>query len=248
MNDERDDPGGPVDVFLYGDYVCPFSYVVDARLRRLRDGLDLRLHWRPLSIHPAVPTDGLPIDQTGRPPDEWARVEAGVSDMAREEELAFELPDFVANSHEALQAGEFARDVGADAFRRAHRALFEAYFVDGRNLGRREVLLDVAETAGLDREGLEGALEDGRYEEELERASREAERYDIEGTPTLLFGRHKVVGAAPEDVLREAADRAREDRETDRAPGNGPVDGGDAPPPGDGPAGGDAPSPGDGRR
>lgn len=234
MSDERGGSSGPVDVFLYGDYVCPFSYVVDARLRRLRDDLDLRVHWRPLSIHPAVPTDGLSIDQTGRPPDEWARVESSVSDMAREEELAFELPDFVANSHEALQVGEFARDVGTEAFRRAHRALFEAYFVDGRNLGRREVLLDVAEAAGLDREGLEGALEDGRYEEELERASREAERYDIEGTPTLLFGRHKVVGAAPEDVLREAADRAREDLETDRVPDDGSDDGDDAPPPDDG--------------
>lgn len=233
MSDERVEANEPVDVFLYGDYVCPFSYVVDARLRRLRDELALRVHWRPLSIHPAVPADGLPMEQSGRPPEEWARVEAGVSELAREEGLEFGLPDFVANSREALQAGEFARDLGRDAFRRAHRAFFVAYFVDARNLGRRQVLLDVAEGAGLDREGLEGALEDGRYREELERASREASRYDIEGTPTLLFGRHKVVGAAPEDVLREAADRARGDREMERRPGSGTA-GEDAPAPDDG--------------
>ena len=233
MSETRGQANGPVDVFLYGDYVCPFSYVVDARVRRLGDELDLRVHWRPLSIHPAVPTDGLPMEQTGRPPEEWARVEAGVSEMAREEELEFTLPDFVANSHEALQAGEFARDLGGEAFERAHRALFRAYFVEGLNLGRREVLLDVAEEAGLDRQGLEGALEDARYEEELDRVSREASRYDIEGTPTLLFGRHKVVGAAPEDVLREAAERARADREMDRVPDDrAPED--DAPAPGDG--------------
>lgn len=219
---------GRVDVFLYGDYVCPFSYVADARLRRLADELDLRVHWRPLSIHPAVPAGGLPMEQTGRPPEEWARVEAEVTGMAREEGLEFALPDFLASSHEALQAGEFARDLGRAAFRRAHRALFRAYFVDGRNLGRREVLLFVAEEAGLDRRGLEGALEDGRYEEELDRASGEASRYGIEGTPTLLFGRHKVVGAAPEDVLREAADRARRDRDAGGHPDPRPA--GEGPP------------------
>ena len=233
MSGEYGGENGPVDVFLYGDYVCPFSYVVDARVRRLGVELDLRVHWRPLSIYAAVPADGLPLEGTDRPPEAWARVEGEVSDMAREEGLDFSLPDFVANSHEALQAGEFARDLGPGTFRRAHRALFRAYFVEGRNLGRREVLLEVAEEAGLDREALEGALEDRRYAEELERASREASRYDIEGTPTILFGRHKVVGAAPEDVMREAAERAREDRERDRRPDVGTS--GDGPPaPGDG--------------
>lgn len=233
MSGEDGGDGGPVDVFLYGDYVCPFSYVVDARVRRLGSELDLRVHWRPLSIYAAVPADGLPLEGIDRPAEAWARVEAEVSDMAREEGLDFSLPDFVANSHEALQAGEFARDLGPDAFVRAHRALFEAYFVEGRNLGRRPVLLAVAEAAGLDRQGLEGALEDGRYEEELERASEEASRYDVEGTPTLLFGRHKVVGAAPEDVLREAARRARSDRGMDRRPDGG-APAGDAPAPDDG--------------
>lgn len=215
--DEADRP--TVDAFLYGDYVCPFSYLLDARLRRLDDDLGLRVHWRPLTVHGAVPSDGLPADQLGREPEEQARLEAEVSRQARELGVELDLPGFVANSHEALQAAEFARDVGEEAFRRAHRAFFRAYFVDGENLGRRETLLEVAADAGLDREGLEHALEDGRYRSELERASEEAERYGIEGTPTLLAGRHKVVGAAPAEVLREAADRARRDGRAERPPG-----------------------------
>lgn len=202
--------GGDVQVFLYGDYVCPFSYVADARLRRLRSdagGFDLR--WRPLSIHPAVPSDGLPVEELGYAPDEWARVRREVREQAEETGVELDLPDFVANSHEALQAAEFAKDLGRESFRRTHRALFRAYFVHGRNLGRREVLLEVCEDAGLDREGLENALDDDRYADELRRAEEEASRYDIEGTPTILFGRHKVVGAAPSDVMEEALGRAR---------------------------------------
>lgn len=214
-----------VHVFFYGDYVCPFSYVADARVRGFAEGREgVVLHWRPLSIHPAVPSDGLPVERLGRPPDEQARIRREVRRLAEEEGVPLELPDFVANSHEALQAAEFARDVGEEALLRAHRALFRAYFVEGRNLGRRSVLLDVCEEAGLDREGLEAALEDGRYRDELQLAAREASRYGIEGTPTILFGRHKVVGAAPREVMREALERARRDP-SDAGPSPG---GGDA--------------------
>lgn len=207
-----------MDAYFYGDYVCPFSYLLDARLRRRAEELELRVRWRPLAVHAAVPADGLPTGQLGREPAEQARIEAEVSRQARELGVELEPPGFVANSHDALQAAEFARDLGEEPFRRAHRAFFRAYLVEGRNLGRREVLLEVAGEAGLDREGLEHALEDGRYRSELEHAADEAERYGIEGTPTLLVGRHKVVGAAPVEVIREAAERARRDRRSDRPP------------------------------
>lgn len=201
----------PVVVFGYLDYVCPFSYVAAARVRQLEEERSLTVYWRPLPIYESVPSDGLPVEQLGYAPDEWVELERDVTRQARELDLPLSMPDFIANSYEALQAAEFAKDVGTEAFRGCHRALFHAYFVENRNLGRREELLSVCEEAGLDRTALEEALEDGRYEEEIQRARSEAERYGIGGTPGFLFGRHKVVGAAPLEVLREAADRATRD-------------------------------------
>lgn len=108
----------------------------------------------------------------------------------------------------ALEAAEFARDLGPAPFRRIQEALFRARFERDLDIGDREVLLAVAAEAGLDREGLEAALEDGRYRSELEAALEEAERYGIPGTPAFLFGRFKLVGAAPLAEMRRAADRA----------------------------------------
>ena len=185
--------------------------MADERLRRLADDEELRVRWRPLSVRRALPADGLEVRASGQAPGEWASVERELAPAARELDLPLDLPDFLVNSHEALQAAEFARDLGDEAFLRLHRALFRAYLAEGRNLGHREQLLAVAREAELDAEALNEALEDGRYEEELRRAEEEAERYGIEGTPTMLFGRHKVVGCAPADVMREAARRAREE-------------------------------------
>lgn len=197
-----------VRVFVYGDYVCPFSYVADARLRRLRGEVDLRMLWRPLPIHGTVPPAGLRRAELGVPPDEAAELRRAVESMARELELPLEWPDRVVNSYEALQVAEFAKDIDEESFERVHRKLFRAYFAEGRNLGRREELVEVAVAAGLDEEAVARCLEDARYEDELRRAEREAERYGIESTPTMLFERFKVVGAAPLDVMRKAARRA----------------------------------------
>jgi predicted DsbA family dithiol-disulfide isomerase len=207
------DGPAPVRVFMYGDYACPFSYVGDARLRRLAREREIEVHWRPYEIHPAVPSDGLAVTEAGYPPDEWSTISSRIEEMAGGLDLPISVPDFIPNSHEALQVAEFARDLGGEAFARVHEALFRAYFVRGRNLGRRDVLLDVAVAAGLDREAVAMSLEDERYEDELRRAGEEADRYHVTGTPTYLFGRFKVVGAAPLSVLEDAWERAREERD-----------------------------------
>lgn len=201
-----------MEVFLYGEYGCPFTYVTDGRLRSLADAEGLLLRWRPLSARRTLPTDGLSVKESGHAPGEWEAAGRELAAQAAELDLPFEMPDILVNSHEALQASEFARDLGRDAFRRLHDALFRAYLVEGRNLGRREVLIEVADEVGLDAGALADALEDGRYEEELRLVSREAERYGIDATPTMLFERHQLVGCAPADVMREAARRARRDR------------------------------------
>lgn len=200
-----------VDVYLYGDYGCPFTYVADARLRAVAEAEGLTVRWRPLSVRRAIPSDGLALRESGDAPGRWAAAGRELAAEASELDLPFALPGFLVNSHEALQAGEFARDLGPAAFRRLHGRLFRAYLLDGRNLGRREVLLEVADEAGIDTGALAGALDDGRYEDELRLAADEAERYGIDATPTMLFGRHKVVGCAPADVMREGSRRARED-------------------------------------
>lgn len=203
MNDSE-----PVRVYAYWDYSCPFSRVAAHRVRRLGDERPLRVSWRPYEVHPGLPEDGLPAKELGYAPDDWSRLLEAVGEMAREEGLEMEVPAFVPRTSEALQAALFARDVGRGAFERLHRALFRAFFVDGVNIGRREVVLEVADGVDVDREGLGRALEDERYLDELRGVRAEADRYDIDGTPSFLFGRHKVIGAAPMDVLREAADRA----------------------------------------
>lgn len=216
-----------VSVYVYWDYACPFSYVGTHRLERIREDEELSVSWRPFEIHPGVPREGLPVKEAGYPPDRWAEIVRHLGRLADESGVELDPPSFLASSRDALQASVFALDLGEASFRSLHGAIFRAYFVDGRNIGRRETLLEVAGQAGVDADALARALEDGRYEDELRLARAEAQRYEITGTPTFLFHRHMVVGCAPESVLRDAASRARRDAEP--ATGGAGSDGGASP-------------------
>lgn len=184
-------PAVTVPLFLYGDYGCPFTYVERARIEVLVSEGGVQVVWRPL------PSSGGPT-----------AVAASLVRDAAELGLSLHVPEERPDSRLAAQAAEFARDCGPDLFGRLDAALFRAVFVEGADIGDEDVLLGLADRAGVDREGLGAALADGRYVEAVREAEEEAERYGIENTPTLLIGRFKVVGAAPLQLLRETVAQA----------------------------------------
>jgi len=197
----------PVRVFVYFDYICPYSYLVRPLIEAIASERPLEVVWRPLETRPELPAHGVPNVGDGPDeisPKEWERL--GEQGLAAGVPLY--RPALIPRTHLTLQASEFARDIGSEAFRRLHEALFRAYFVHDVDIGAREKILEIAATEGLAREALETALEDGRYADELAVAEREAERYEIKQTPTVFFGPYKVIGAAPIDVLSETARRA----------------------------------------
>ncbi len=180
----------PVQVFVYFDYVCPYSFLALHLLEAVHSDQPLSVVWRPLETRPAEA--------------DWDELTERAAALG----VALYRPDTAPATRLPLQAAQFARDLGAEAHRRLHQAIFRAHFVRRIDIGRWDNLIQLANEEGIDRQALERALDDGRYLEELSQAEREAERYEISQTPTMLFGRFKVIGAAPLEVVREAARRA----------------------------------------
>ena len=117
-------------------------------------------------------------------------------------------PRTLANSMLALQVGEFAAEAGvAEAF---EERVFRAYFSEGLNIGKREVLLDLGAQVGLDRVALGEALDSGKYAMRIKNNGMSASQKGISGVPTFLIGDWPLVGAQSEDVMRRVLQRARD--------------------------------------
>lgn len=196
---------GPAVAWLYGDLVCPWTYLALGRLRRVQGRVPLAVGWRPLrrDAGAAAAAAGDAGIRDGR-----SGTAEGPGPGLAELGLPYLPPARIPDSSEALRAVEFAADLGPPVRDRVLDGLFRAYFAGAARLDDRPSLLATCETLGLDREGLAGALEDGRYDAELAAAEAEADRYGIDAIPTLLVGTRKVVGAAPVELLASLARKA----------------------------------------
>jgi predicted DsbA family dithiol-disulfide isomerase len=126
--------------------------------------------------------------------------------LARASGIEMRMPLVVANSHRALEAAEFARARGG--FEPYHRALFRAYFEEGRDIGHPEVLVDLARECGVDDQGLRQALADEAYAAEVDRVTQEARADEVLSTPTFIFeGGFRLTGAQDEAVFRSITSR-----------------------------------------
>jgi predicted DsbA family dithiol-disulfide isomerase len=119
--------------------------------------------------------------------------------MAAEVGLPMTDRDWISNSRPALEAAEYAREQGCfDPF---HRAVFDAYFAEGRDIGKRDVLRDIATTVGLDADGMIDALNEGRYADRVDDDLDLSRRIGLTGVPAFIIGNRAIVGAQPYEVF-----------------------------------------------
>ena len=203
-----DHGGGRARITVFSDYVCPFCYLEEPDLARVREryGDRVEVDWRAYELRPVpVPT----LDPDG--PYLHRVWNASVYPMARSLGMMLRLPPVQPRSRKALEAAEFARDRGGyDAM---HNALFRAFFEEGRDIGDVEVLLDVGGSVGLDREELRATLDEGRYAEKVISDERLAARLGVDSVPTMfvtpegapLEEAERITGAQPYGGRVEAA-------------------------------------------
>ncbi len=84
-----------------------------------------------------------------------------------------------------------------------HRALFLAYFVDGQNLGSKDVLLATVRKIGLSIEEADLVLADRKFREHVDRDWALSHQYQITGVPTFVVDGRGVSGAQSYETLEQ---------------------------------------------
>jgi predicted DsbA family dithiol-disulfide isomerase len=135
-------------------------------------------------------------------------------DAAREDGLELARPRLVPWSRKAHELVLHARERGAG--RELHEAVFRAFHEERRDIGRVDVLVDLAVEAGLDLTETKAVLDVDRHAETLRRLRRIAERAGVPGVPTLLVERRTLQGIPDTGALRSALTPASPDNPTSR--------------------------------
>jgi predicted DsbA family dithiol-disulfide isomerase len=200
---------------VFTDYICPFCYIADVRLERLRSDYHLRVNWCFIEIHPETPAAGMSTDRLGYSVSLWETMQDNLGDLAREEGIVFRPHDFTTNSRRALLLAEAAKEAGAEAFYRLHRGLFAAFFTQGLNIGDNEVLRQIAHDSGVPADLVTRAWTDAGYVRRLEQYLAAARELGVRATPTVYFGeRRRIDGAQPFSVFYDAARAAASEQQS----------------------------------
>ena len=116
--------------------------------------------------------------------------------------IVFGYRTLLSNSRLALEAGEYARDMGKH--KKFHEHMFRAYFTEELDIGSLDVISSIAARCGLDVADMMNALKDGRYSSRLAEARKEGEKINLTGVPTFIINnKYKIVGAQPVDAFKE---------------------------------------------
>jgi len=97
------------------------------------------------------------------------------------------------NSRLAQELGKWAESKNAgDAF---HAEAFKVYFVDGKNIAKLPVLLDLAEFAGLNREEAKLVILNRTFKKAVDEDWALSWKNGIQAVPTFIMKNDQLVGA-----------------------------------------------------
>ncbi|WP_276270700.1 DsbA family oxidoreductase [Haloarcula litorea] len=195
-------------ITVFSDYVCPFCYLGRESLSQYQATRedDLRIDWHPYDLRSQKRNPDGSIDHAvddGKDEDYYEQAKQGVRRL--QEQFGVEMELDIATDVDSLPAQVVSYYVAEHydygTWLAFDEAVFDALWQDSRDIGDTEVLVELAEEAGVPAEEVRSALDDDALRTEVRELFTEAQRQGITGVPTFVYDGHAARGAVPPEHL-----------------------------------------------
>lgn len=194
-------------VEIWSDVMCPFCYLgkrkFEIALEQFAHKDDVEIEWKSFQLQPDLVTDttininqyladikDFPIEQARQMNNQVAQAGKAIGLTYNVEQIV------VANSFKAHNLIQFAKTQQKQ--NEIEEKLFEAYFAEGKNIDDIPTLIEVAEKAGLNTNGLAEALENADFAEQVQADVNDARKLGVRGVPFFAFNRKYAISGAQE--------------------------------------------------
>ena len=195
---------------IVSDIVCPWCAIgykkLSEAMTQLDDEISFEVNWKPYELHPEIPAEG--FDKK-----EYYKIKFGessgtsnkfnfISEEGKKVGIEFNfkksknLPNtFLAHRLLWLCRSKNIQDNLAEA-------LFYAYFTEGRDVGNKDVLIEIASENGLNREEIRKFFQTNIGYDEVLREENRAREMNIFSVPTYIFNKkYLLVGGQEPDTF-----------------------------------------------
>ena len=218
-----------VTIDIWSDIMCPWCVIGYKNLERALEALDgeieAQIRWLPFELNPEMPAEGEEsrahiARKYGRTVEQAAEGAHLMAERARAAGFSFDYTgegqppvSMLWNTFDAHKLLRWVLEThGPEAQTRLKVALFAAHFQQRRTMSDRKVLLDVAQSQGLDTALASAAFDDEEIAATVRAEERRAFDHSVNGVPAMVIdGKFLVPGAQePEtyvNVLRKVVSR-----------------------------------------
>ncbi|MGH1369186.1 MAG: DsbA family oxidoreductase [Maritimibacter sp.] len=207
-----------IKLVIFSDPICPWCYIGKARLDRAleqRPNHPFEVEWHPFMLNPNMPEGGMDrrayLEAKFGGQDGAVRAYLPVTTEAEATGLTLNL-DAIKTTPSTLNAHRLIHWAQLEHRQTAMvSTLFKAYFVDGLDIGKSEVLAQLAAQCGMDRDLILRLLESEADSEDIRARDDDARQKGVNSVPTFVIAnQHVVPGAQPTDLWLNVIDELTE--------------------------------------
>jgi predicted DsbA family dithiol-disulfide isomerase len=189
---------------IVSDVICPWCYIAKKQLVQAFEITGSASHftvtWRPFELNPDMPIEGVDrVTYRTQKFGSWERslaLDADVAAAGKRIGITFR-HDLMKRTPNSFQAHRLILLAGHDGVQNAVvDALFQAYFMEGRDVGSTAVLTEIATQAGLDGERASKFLESTVGADEIRQQEQSAMNAEISGVPTFILNGEVIFSGA----------------------------------------------------
>ncbi|NOC44521.1 MULTISPECIES: DsbA family oxidoreductase [unclassified Ruegeria] len=193
---------------ILSDPICPWCYIgktqLDKALANVPDH-PFVIEWHPFQLNPDMTDAGMDrreyLERKFGGKDGAVRAYAPVVEHAEKAGLNINF-EAMKRTPNTLDAHRLIHWAGIEGKQNAVvDALFDAYFVQGRDIGDHEVLADIADSAGMDAAVVMKLLKSDADREDIRNRDAHSRKMGVSSVPTFIVAnQHAVPGAQPPEM------------------------------------------------
>ncbi|MES0824216.1 DsbA family oxidoreductase [Ruegeria sp. SCP11] len=193
---------------IMSDPICPWCYIGKTHLDKALTAIPdhpFVIEWHPFQLNPDMPDEGMDrreyLEGKFGGKDGAVRAYAPVVEHAEKAGLNIDF-EGMKRTPNTLDAHRLIHWAGIEGKQNAVvDALFDAYFVQGRDIGDHEVLADIADSVGMDAAVVLKLLKSDADREDIRTRDTHSRQMGVNSVPTFIVAnQHAVPGAQPPEM------------------------------------------------
>jgi predicted DsbA family dithiol-disulfide isomerase len=202
----------PIRIDFVSDVACPWCAVglssLQLAVSRLGDAVDAEIVMHPFELNPQMGEDGEDLvehiaKKYGRTPQQIAQAQAELRQRGSDVGFTFGERKRIYNTFDAHRLMHWAGIKGKQV--QLKQALLKAYHGEGKATSSHEVLVEAAESVGLDGAEARSILQGGDYANEVRAEEEKYQAMGIHSVPAIILNnRYLLTGAQPVEAFEQA--------------------------------------------